>query len=177
MRKAAIEARLTLSKPSDVRFSQGYEARGMQRMLATMKSKLLLASVLLIALAVQGCATVETQPYPTPPGNWVLYGQVEAVRQVARYVHGDPAGGAAAGAVIGGLLGTAIGGRGFGTFLGATEGAVIGANSSQGGWEGWDFHVAVHFDDGSVRTFVYHDQVPFRGGEYVVWTPQGLARR
>ena len=149
----------------------------MQRMLAVMKAKLVLVSTILIALLAQGCATVEPQAYLAPSGNWVLYGQVENVNQVARHVHGDPAGGAVAGAVIGGIIGTALGGRGFGTFLGATEGAAIGANSSQGGYDGWDFHVAVRFDDGSLRTFVYHDQLPLRRGEYVVWTPQGLARR
>jgi outer membrane lipoprotein SlyB len=142
-----------------------------------MKSHYLLVSSLLIVLLVQGCATVESEAGPAPAGNWVLYGQVESIRQVARQVQGDPAGGAVAGAVIGGLLGTALGGRGFGTFVGATEGAMIGAHSSQGGYVGTDFHVHVRFEDGSLRTFVYHDQLPFRGGEYVVWTPQGLSRR
>jgi outer membrane lipoprotein SlyB len=142
-----------------------------------MKSKIVLASSLLLALLVQGCATVESEAGPGPSGNWMLYGQVESVRQVARYAQGDPAGGAVAGAVIGGLLGTALGGRGFGTFVGATEGAMIGANSSQGGYAGTDFQVNVRFEDGGLRTFVYHDQLPFRGGEYVVWTPQGLSRR
>jgi outer membrane lipoprotein SlyB len=142
-----------------------------------MKSKLVLVASLLVTLSIPGCATVEADGYQAPAGNWVAYGQVEAVRPVARYVHGDPAGGAVAGAVIGGLIGTALGGRGFGTFVGATEGAVIGANSSQSGYAGSDFHVNVRFDDGSVRTFVYHDQLPFQPGEYVVWTPQGLSRR
>jgi outer membrane lipoprotein SlyB len=142
-----------------------------------MKSKLVLVAPLLVAVLVQGCATVETEAGPGPAGNWVLYGQVENIHQVARYDHGDPAGGAVAGAVIGGLLGTAIGGRGFGTFVGATEGAMIGANSSQGGYAGSDFQVSVRFEDGSLRTFVYHDQLPFRRGEFVVWTSQGLARR
>jgi outer membrane lipoprotein SlyB len=143
-----------------------------------MKSKLVLVASLLATLLVQGCGTVETEAgRPGPAGNWVLYGQVESVRQVARYVHGDPAGGAVAGAVIGGLLGTALGGRGFGTFVGASEGAMIGANSSEGGYVGSDFEVHVRFEDGGLRTFVYHDQLPFRRGEYVVWTAQGLARR
>jgi outer membrane lipoprotein SlyB len=142
-----------------------------------MKSKLVLVASLLLTLSVQACATVDGEGYQSPAGNWVAYGQVESVRPVARYVQGDPAGGAVAGAVIGGLIGTAIGGRGFGTFVGATEGAVIGANSSQGGYAGSDFHVNVRFEDGSLRTFVYHDQMPFQPGEYVVWTPQGLSRR
>jgi outer membrane lipoprotein SlyB len=142
-----------------------------------MTPKFLLVSSLLVALFVQGCATVEDEAYQPAAGNWVLYGQVEDIRQVPRYAQGDPAGGAVAGAVIGGLLGTALGGRGFGTFVGATEGAMIGANTSQGGYAGSDFHVQVRFEDGSLRTFVYRDRLPFRPGEYVVWTPQGLSRR
>lgn len=142
-----------------------------------MKAKLVLVSSVLVALLAQGCATVEGEARQAPAGNWVLYGQVVSVRPVARYAHGDPAGGAVAGAVIGGLIGTALGGRGFGTFVGATEGAVIGANSSQGGYAGSDFHVNVRFEDGTLRTFVYHDQLPFQPGEYVVWTQQGLGRR
>jgi outer membrane lipoprotein SlyB len=142
-----------------------------------MKLKRVLVSSLLVTLLVQGCAAVESEAYQPPAGNWIAYGQVESVRPVSRYDRGDPAGGAVAGAVIGGLIGTALGGRGFGTVVGASEGAMIGANSSQGGYAGSDFHVNVRFDDGSLRTFVYHDQLPFRPGEYVVWTPQGLGRR
>ena len=139
-----------------------------------MKSKLILASSLAALVLWQGCGTVETYP---PAQNWVLYGQVESIRQVARVVQGDPAGGAVSGAIIGGLLGTMLGGRGLGTVAGAAGGAAIGANSSQGGYVGSDFHVSVRFEDGSLRTFVYRDQLPFRQGDYVVWTPQGLARR
>ena len=98
-----------------------------------MKSKLILASSLAALLLWQGCGTVETYP---PAQNWVLYGQVESIRQVARVVQGDPAGGAVSGAIIGGLLGTMLGGRGLGTVAGAAGGAAIGANSSQGGYVG-----------------------------------------
>jgi len=75
------------------------------------------------------------------------------------------------------LLGTALGGRGLGTFVGATEGAMIGAHASSGGHARPVFHVTVRFDDGSLRTFVYRNQLPFRPGEYVVWTGQGLYHR
>ncbi len=144
-----------------------------------MKRQLLLLSAALAALAALslGCATTESGQDPTPAGNWVLYGQVESIGQADEYARGDPGGGAVAGAVIGGVLGTALGGRGFGTFLGASEGAMIGANSSQGGYVGTAFHVHVRFEDGSLRTFVYQNQLPFRRGDYVVWTAQGLYRR
>jgi outer membrane lipoprotein SlyB len=144
-----------------------------------MKANLSVFSVLVIFTLVPACATTESETWgqPTPQGNWVLYGRVENVRETPRHEHGDPAAGAVAGAVIGGVLGTALGGRGFGTFVGATEGAMIGANSSQGGYAGRTLEVFVRFDDGSLRTFVYQDYIPFRPGDYVVWTAQGLARR
>jgi outer membrane lipoprotein SlyB len=135
----------------------------------------LLAAIVAVSFA-SGCATTEVAAVP-PQGDWVLYGQVESVNQTFEHVRGDPGGGAVAGAIIGGVLGTALGGRGLGTFVGATEGAIIGAHTSQGGYVGPIFHVNVRFDDGSLRTFAYRNQLPFRGGEYVVWTPQGLFRR
>ncbi|HEX7505985.1 MAG TPA: hypothetical protein VF550_04385 [Polyangia bacterium] len=144
-----------------------------------MKANLSLPSLILLTALIPACATSESETWgqPTPQGNWVLYGRVENVRESLHHQHGDPAGGAVAGAIIGGVLGTALGGRGFGTFLGATEGAMIGANSSQGGYVGRTLEVFVRFDDGSLRTFVYQDYLPFRPGDYVVWTAQGLARR
>jgi len=142
-----------------------------------MKRNLALIPLALALSFVPACATpvVEGSPYPNAPGNWAMYGFVEGIQQRGEYVHGDPGGGAVAGAVIGGLLGTALGGRGFGTFVGAAEGAAIGANSSAGGYVVPAFHVHVRFDDGSLRTFVYRNQLPFRQGERVVWTAQGLA--
>ena len=144
-----------------------------------MKAYRSLVSTILLAALIPACATTEseTSGQPVPQGNWVLYGRVENVRESLHHQQGDPAGGAVAGAIIGGVLGTALGGRGFGTFVGATEGAMIGANSSQGGYVGRTLEVFVRFDDGSLRTFVYQDYLPFRPGDYVVWTAQGLARR
>lgn len=135
-------------------------------------------TVLLLAL-VPACATTAPEPWnqPAPQGSWVSYGHVENIRQTMYRDEGNPAAGAVAGAVIGGVLGTALGGRGLGTFVGATEGAIIGAQTSQGSYVGRTFEVFVRFDDGSLRTFVYQDQLPFRPGDYVVWTPQGLFRR
>ena len=136
---------------------------------------------LLVASLFSACATTSasetTWSGPPQQGDWVLYGHVESIREVVHREQGDPGAGAVAGAIIGGVLGTALGGRGFGTFVGATEGAMIGAQSSQGGYVGREFHVFVRFDDGSLRPFVFAEQLPFRPGDYVVWTPQGLAHR
>ncbi len=139
-----------------------------------MKSNHKLTLLLLVVALIPACATTAVEAQQQ--GNWVMYGQVESIRAMDHYTQGDPGSGAVAGAVIGGVLGTALGGRGLGTFLGATEGAIIGAHSSQGGgYAGRTFEVFVRFDDGSVRRFVFENQLPFRQGEYVVWTPQGLA--
>jgi outer membrane lipoprotein SlyB len=146
-----------------------------------MKFARMLIPILMLAILTPACvattATSTTWGESAPQGDWVLYGRVENIRQTVHQNHGDPASGAVAGAVIGGVLGTALGGRGFGTFLGATEGAMIGAHTSHGGYAGTTYEVFVRFDDGSLRTFVYQEGLPFRPGDYVVWTPQGLAHR
>jgi outer membrane lipoprotein SlyB len=141
-----------------------------------MKSKLL-AMIVLASLGPACATTAMDVANPPPQPGYALYGQVASVNQTYEHVQGDPGGGALAGAVIGGVLGTALGGRGFGTFVGATEGAMIGAHASSGGYANPVFHVVVRFDDGSLRTFVYRNQLPFRPGEYVVWTAQGLYPR
>jgi outer membrane lipoprotein SlyB len=143
-----------------------------------MNRKLASAGTLaLAALSISACATSagERYSYAEAPGDWAMYGRVEAIQQTGEYVHGDPGGGAVAGAVIGGLIGTALGGRGFGTVVGAAEGAAIGAHSSTGGYVAPVFHVHVRFDDGSLRTFVFRNQLAFRRGDPVVWTARGLA--
>ena len=146
-----------------------------------MRSNLGVIPVLFFALLIPACATTAastaTSGDPNAQGNWARYGQVESIRESVQHAQGDPGSGAVAGAVIGGVLGTVLGGRGFGTFFGAAEGAMIGADASRGGYVGRAFEVFVRFEDGSLQNFVYQDQLPFRPGEYVVWTAQGLARR
>jgi outer membrane lipoprotein SlyB len=146
-----------------------------------MKANLPLVSLLLLAGLIPACATTATTTTtwgnPEPQGSWIQYGRVENIRRTVHQAQGDPASGAVAGAVIGGVLGTALGGRGFGTFFGAAEGAMIGANASQGGYAGQTFEVFVRFEDGTARRFVFENHIPFRPGDYVVWTAQGLALR
>jgi outer membrane lipoprotein SlyB len=143
-----------------------------------MKRNANFAVAMLMAAWLPACA-VTTAEYagPPPTGSWVMYGHVESVRERYEHVRGDPGQGAVAGAIIGGVLGTALGGRGFGTVVGAAEGAMIGANASSGSYVGRLFDIYVRFDDGSVRVFAYRDQLPFRPGEYVTWTEQGLFPR
>jgi hypothetical protein len=57
---------------------------------------------------------------------------------------------------------------------GAATGAAIGAAASQGAAEYRTYHVLVRFDDGTRGMFLFRDYSPFRPGERVKLTPQGL---
>ncbi|HVZ89186.1 MAG TPA: hypothetical protein VHG72_19620, partial [Polyangia bacterium] len=59
---------------------------------------------------------------------------------------------------------------------GAAGGAAVGAAASQGASEQRTYQVVVRFDDGAYGEFVYAGYSPFRPGERVVVTPNGLAR-
>ncbi len=144
------------------------------------------APLLLPALLLTGCVTttVATRtwgPGADPGANWVRYGSVETIRETVVRQRGDPAAGAAAGAVIGGILGSAFGGHGHhdsaaGAVFGAIGGAMVGAAASQGGPDTVTYEVWVRFDDGGYEPFVYGPPLPFRVGDRVSLTPQGLAR-
>jgi outer membrane lipoprotein SlyB len=130
----------------------------------------------LIATSSLACATTSTSSttWVAPPGpGWARPGRVESVQEIVRRVEGNPAGGALAGALIGGFL---FGGRGPGALIGAAGGAAVGAAASQGGSETRTYQVLVRFDDGGYGMFVYGGFPPFRPGEIVVLTPQGLGR-
>ncbi len=133
---------------------------------------------LVFALGLASCATTDTtsttwtDPYAAN-GQWTRPGRVEAVQEVVQHVQGNPAGGAVAGAVIGGLL---FGGRGPAALAGAAGGAAVGAAASQGSGETRQYRVWVRYYDGGQQMFVYPNYSPFRPGENVVLTPQGLAR-
>jgi hypothetical protein len=53
---------------------------------------------------------------------------------------------------------------------------MVGAAASQGSAESRTYQVLVRFDDGTYGMFVYAGYSPFRPGDAVVLTPQGLAR-
>jgi hypothetical protein len=59
---------------------------------------------------------------------------------------------------------------------GRVGGAAVGAAASQGSAERRTYQVLVRFDDGSYGTFAYGGYAPFRPGDAVLPTPQGLAR-
>jgi outer membrane lipoprotein SlyB len=138
--------------------------------------KILRVAILLFALAPACMATATTATTwtdPSAPGYWYRQGQVESVQEMVRRAEGNPAGGAVMGALIGGFL---FGGRGPGALVGAAGGAAVGAAASQGTSESRTYQVLVHFDDGTYGMFAYANYAPFRPGERVVLTPQGLSR-
>jgi outer membrane lipoprotein SlyB len=124
------------------------------------------------------CATTSTTSTtwvdPNAPGTWGRTGYVESIQEIVHRVQGNPAGGALAGALIGGFL---FHGRGPATLFGAATGAAIGAAASQGSSETRTYQVLVRFDDGDHGMFVYAAFPPFRPGDPVVLTAQGLLRR
>jgi outer membrane lipoprotein SlyB len=141
----------------------------------TKSPKVLRVAILLLVLAPACMATTTTTwSDPSAPGYWYRRGQVESVQEMVRRTEGNPAGGALLGALIGGFL---FGGRGPGAVMGAIGGAEVGAAASQGGSESRTYQVLVHFDDATYGMFAYGGYAPpFRPGERVVLTPQGLAR-
>jgi outer membrane lipoprotein SlyB len=131
-------------------------------------------------LLLSACVTTTTssRTWGDPYGQgWARYGRVESVRETVHHQRGDPGGGAVAGAIIGGLLGNAMsGGHGGATVAGAIGGAMVGSAASQGAAEQRLYEVFVRFDDGAVETFVYQNVLPFRVGEPVALTANGLER-
>ncbi len=141
----------------------------------------ILAPALLPALLLTGCVTttVASRTWGPEGASWVRYGTVETIRETVVQQQGDPAAGAAAGAGIGGLLGGAMShhDHAAGTIFGAIGGAMVGAAASQGAPPTVTYEVWVRFDDGGTESFVYAPPLPFRAGDRVSLTPQGLARQ
>ena len=144
-----------------------------------MKTARLAALLVLPAILLGGCATTTYQT--TTWGDqgyaqgWARYGHVESIRETVRTTQGDPAGGAFVGALVGGLL---FGGRyPAQTIAGMAGGAMVGAAASQAAnSQDRTYEVFVRFDDGGLEPFVYQNVLPFRAGERVVLTAQGLSR-
>ncbi|MES1209438.1 MAG: hypothetical protein ABUS79_26160 [Pseudomonadota bacterium] len=135
-----------------------------------------LALVLLVTVSTSCATTSTTTTTWTDPGvaGYARFGWVQSVQETIQRTQGDPGAGAVAGALIGGFL--FGGGRGPGALAGAIGGAAVGAAASQGGSEQRIYHILVRFDDGGYGTFPYAEYAPFRPGERVVVTPDGLAR-
>jgi outer membrane lipoprotein SlyB len=136
--------------------------------------KIASALSILAVVVASSCATTDTTAttWVDPSTAATRAGHVESVQEIIQRTQGNPAGGALAGALIGGFLF----GRGPARLIGAAGGAAVGAAASQGSAETRTYHVLVRFDDGQYGMFAYRDFAPFRPGERVLLTPQGLAR-
>src|SRR5215471_13868285 len=132
-----------------------------------------LAFVLLVTLS-PACATTTTTWTDGAAAGYGRTGSVEAVQEIVQRTQGNPGAGAVAGALIGGLV--FGGGRGPAAVAGVVGGAAIGAAASQGSSEQRTYQLVVRFDDGGVGEFVYGGFSPFRPGERVAVTPDGLIR-
>ena len=131
----------------------------------------------LLSSVLQGCTTTTssttTWRADQAPATWARPGHVESVSEIVERTQGNPVGGALAGALVGGFL---FGGHGRASLFGATAGAIAGAASSQTpATESRRYQVLVRFDDGSSGMFVYQAVSPFRPGQPVVLTAQGLS--
>jgi outer membrane lipoprotein SlyB len=143
-----------------------------------------LATLLLPVLLISGCVGVQSttrtwsEEGAAPGEEQLWYGRVAQISETVEGSRGDPVAGAAAGAVIGGVLGSTMsrGHGGGGGLFGALAGAMIGADASRGGETRFFYDVTVRYDEGSLRTYRYQGQVPFRVGDPVVLSPRGLAR-
>lgn len=134
------------------------------------------------AMTLAGCVTTTTRSYTQGDAygsyeqqNWERHGRVEWIRETVQTQEGNPAGGALAGAVVGSIVGRSILGRGGG-LPGAIGGAMVGASASQGRSESRSYEVFIRFEDGGTQSYVYPGAAPFRVGEHVVLTPQGIYR-
>jgi outer membrane lipoprotein SlyB len=148
-----------------------------------MKTRTRLLALVLPALLLGGCVTTSTRSTTWGPDasgygpgdGWARYGHVESIRETVHAYQGDPGAGAVAGAIIGSLL---FGGHSpGGAMFGAVGGAMVGAAASSGQGQERYYEIFVRFDDGALENYVYRDVLPFRTGDRVVLTPQGLMRQ
>jgi outer membrane lipoprotein SlyB len=166
-----------------IRIHGYFVARSLVRNMHTrwsMSTARTVALLTLPALLLGGCATTTyqttswggEQPYAQ---EWARYGHVESVRETIRTTQGDPGAGAFAGALIGGLL---FGGRNpVQTMAGMAGGAMVGAAASQSASAQDRFYeVFVRFDDGGLEPYTYQNVLPFRVGDRVALSAQGLSR-
>lgn len=136
-------------------------------------NRLQVALTLLVTVST-ACATTTATTWTDPAAaGYGRAGWVDSVQEIVQRTQGNPGAGALAGALIGGLL--FGGGRGPAAVAGAIGGAAVGAAASQGATEQRSYQIVVRFDDGGYGTFVYAGYSPFRPGERVVVTPEGLA--
>jgi outer membrane lipoprotein SlyB len=141
---------------------------------AIMKTRSVTKMFVVIALSATGCATTTTTRstmYAADSSGQLAesgarFGTVQSVEVTTQHTEGRPVAGAAAGALAGGLI--------FGSGAAAAGGAVAGAALSSGRSTRQTFAVIVRFDDDGMDGFTYQGDPPFRPGDRVALTPDGL---
>jgi hypothetical protein len=113
-------------------------------------------------LLVAACYEHEMTPYVGPTAITARTGQVAMVAEVA-HTPAVP------------TSGTLLGGMVFGSGGGAT--AMGNGFVAPGSPYRHAFQVTVAFDNGQTGVFIYQDWSPFRPGDHVLLTPQGLVNR
>jgi outer membrane lipoprotein SlyB len=110
--------------------------------------------------------TWSAEPTAGPAYGQTQMGRVVQIQEVTRERRGRPAAGAAAGALLGGAV--------FHSWGAAAVGGGIGALASSGRSAQRVVEVTVQFDNGERGVFDYRDWAPFRPGQRVLATPNGL---
>jgi outer membrane lipoprotein SlyB len=95
-------------------------------------------------------------------------GQVVQVEEIVHHREGHPVAGAVAGALLGGVI--------FHSGKAAVVGGGLGAIASSGHSTRRTFETTVQFDNGEMGRFDFADWSPFRPGDRVVMTNEGLQR-
>lgn len=124
---------------------------------------------LLTAAALAGGCYSDTQTrtvYSAPER--AQTGQVVQVDEIVNRREGHPVAGAVAGALLGGVI--------FHSGKAAVIGGGLGAIASSGSSTRRMYEVTVQFDTGEMGRFEFVDWSPFRPGDRVVMTNQGLQR-
>lgn len=111
----------------------------------------------------------------TAPTHRARPGVIESVDEIKEYAASNAGGDVLTGFLVGSLLFSALlfhhGPR---NIVGAENGTSPIATSDEDSTTLPRYQVLVRFDDGSSMTLVYTNDVPFRPGERVVLTQQGL---
>ncbi|HSN25249.1 MAG TPA: hypothetical protein VLT45_03155 [Kofleriaceae bacterium] len=125
---------------------------------------------LVLAAALAGGCYSDTQTrrvYTAEPAR-AQTGQVVQVEEIVNRREGHPVAGAVAGALLGGVI--------FHSGKAAVIGGGLGAIASSGSSTRRMYLVTVQFDTGEMGRFEFVDWSPFRPGDRVVMTNQGLQR-
>jgi outer membrane lipoprotein SlyB len=138
-----------------------------------MATRLLLMATLVLAYAWLSAVPAQAQAYSVSPARPAT---IESIRQVVEHKDGSSPFGMITGGLIGGGLGSLVGsgnGRTAATIIGALGGGYIG-NNIQKSQTHTVYEISVKYDDGTWGTIRQTASPPFRIGDRVLVSDQGL---